>query len=142
MILTVRYNAMQLRRQLYVAAVANKNPSKEVSQDTLRSLITESLKEDAGAKEAHMALCLLGGRGPEHSVSASLLWHYQSHWSKQEGLLCYRTLLYVPAENGKRREILQQHHDDPIAVYFGAHCSLKLIARKYYSPSMLRNVMA
>ncbi len=47
----------------------------------------EGLKEDDCAREARAAVGLLGGGGPEHSVSALLLRHYQSHWSKQEGLL-------------------------------------------------------
>jgi hypothetical protein len=64
---------MKLCRQLYSAAVADEDPYQEVPQDTLRSLIAEGLKEDARTKEARMALGLLGGGGPEHSVSASLL---------------------------------------------------------------------
>ncbi len=98
--------------------------------DTLRSLIAEGLKENARAKEARVALGLLSGGGPEHSILASLLCHYWSHWSEQEVLLYYRTLLYVPMEGCAMREGLQQHYDDPITGHFGARRTLELVARK------------
>jgi hypothetical protein len=142
MILTARCNTTQLRRQLYAAAVADEDPYQEVPLERLRSLIAEGLKEDARAKEARAVLGLLSGGGPEHSVSALLLRHYQSHWSEQEGLLNYRTLLYVPAEGGARREVLRQHHDDLITGHFGTRRTLELVARKYYWPGMLRDVKA
>jgi hypothetical protein len=47
----------------------------------------EGLKEDTRTKEAHAALGLLGGGGAEHSVLASMLRHYQLHWSEHEELL-------------------------------------------------------
>jgi hypothetical protein len=89
-----------------------------------------------------MALGLLGGGGQEQSIVASLLWHYQLHWSRQEGLLYHRTLLYVPAEGCARREVLRRHHNNPIASHFGTHRTLKLVARKYYWLGMLHNVKA
>jgi hypothetical protein len=112
MILTARCSTTQLRRQLYAAAVANEDPYQEVPPDTLRSLIAEDLKTDIRATEARAAIGLLSGESPERSVSALLLRHYQSHWSEQEGLQYYRTLLYMPAEGGVRREVLRWHHDD------------------------------
>ncbi len=110
--------------------------------DTLRSLIAEGLKTDSRAREARAALGLLDGGGLGQGFTASLLRHYQSHWSEQEGLLYYRTLLYVPADGGARREVLRRHHDDPIAGHFGARRTLDLVARKYYWPGMLRDVKA
>jgi hypothetical protein len=40
------------------------------------------------------------------------------------------------------REALRQHHDNPIAGHFGTRCTLKLVARKYNWPGMLRDVKA
>ncbi len=40
----------------------------------LKSLIAKGQKEDAHTKEARAVLGLNSGCGPEHSVSASLLW--------------------------------------------------------------------
>jgi hypothetical protein len=108
-ILIARYSATQLRRQLYAAAVADEDPYQEVLPDTLRSLIAEGLKTDIRAMEAHTALGLLGREGPKQSILALLLRHYQSHWSEQEGLLYYRTLLYVPTEGGVRREVAREY---------------------------------
>ncbi len=108
------------------------DPYQEVLPDILRSLIAQGLKEDARAKEAHAAQGLLGIRGPEHIFLASLLQHYQSHWSEQEWLLNYRTLLYVPAKGGARQEVQRWHHDNPIAGHFGARRTLELVTRKYY----------
>ncbi len=85
---------------------------------------------------------MLSGGGPEHSVLASLLRFYLSHWSEQKALLYYRTLLYVPKEGGARREVLRWHYDDRITGHFGTRRTLVLVARKYNWPSMLRNVKA
>ncbi len=93
---------MQLRRELYAAAVADVDLYQEVPPVTLRSLITENLKKNAHSVEARAALGLLDGGSQEESDSASSLHHYQLHWSEQEKLLYYKTLLYVPAEEGTR----------------------------------------
>jgi hypothetical protein len=50
--------------------------------------------------------------------------------------------LYVPAAGGARTEVLQRHHDDPIAGHFGSKSTLELVARKYYWPGMARKVKA
>ncbi len=111
---------MQQRQQLYTAAVTDKDAYQVVPSDTLRSLIKEGLEEDVRAKKARADLGLPGEGGPEHSVLASLLQHYQSRWSKREGLLYYIFLLQVPAEGGVRQEVLQRHHDNPITGQFCA----------------------
>jgi hypothetical protein len=38
--------------------------------------------------------------------------------------------------------VLRRHYDDLIAGHFGARRTLKLVTRKYYWPSLLRNVKA
>ncbi len=53
--------------------------------DTLRSLIAQSLKTDICAMEMRTALGLLGGKGLELRISASLLRHYQLYWSERTG---------------------------------------------------------
>jgi hypothetical protein len=48
----------------------------------------------------------------------------------------------VLVEGGARREVLRRHHNDLITGHFGARRTLELVARKYYWPSMLRDIKA
>jgi hypothetical protein len=102
----------------------------------------DSPKEVTHAKKARTALGLRGRGGPERSVLVSLLRYYQLHSSEQKGLLYYKTLLNVPIEGGMRREVLRRYQNNPITGHFSACCTLKLVARKFYWLSMLRNVKA
>ncbi len=143
MILTVRCNATFRLRQLYAAAVQEDQIFKDVPPDTLADLILEGQAEDHTAKEACTALGLPGGYlAEEHSISATLLRQYQSHWQQHDGLIYYRMQLYVRAAGGACTEVLRRHHDDPIAAHFGAKRTLELVARKYYWPGMARKVKA
>ncbi len=64
-ILSAHCNITQLHRQLYAAAVADEDPYQVVPPDKLRNLIAEGMKEDTCTEEAHAALGLLSGGGPE-----------------------------------------------------------------------------
>jgi hypothetical protein len=129
--------------QLYAATVQEDQIFKDLLPDTLADLILEGQAEDHTAKEARTALGLPGGYcAEEHSVLATLLCQYQSHWQQHNGLLYYRMQLYVPAAGGARTEVLRRHHDDPIAGHFGVKRTLKLDARKHYWPGMVRKVKA
>jgi hypothetical protein len=56
------------------------------------------------------------------------------NWTWSEGLLLYRSLIYVPPS--LRLELLIQHHDDTLAGHFGQAKTLELMSRNYYFPGM------
>ncbi len=53
-------------------------------------------------------------------------------------MLHHQGLPYVPEI--VRTELISRHHDDPLAGYFGIDKTRELIARKYYWPTLLRDV--
>jgi hypothetical protein len=57
-----------------------------------------------------------------------------------QGILRHKGRLYVPPEPSVRAEILQIHHDDPLAGHFGRAKTLELIARKYFWLNMESDV--
>ncbi len=142
-ILTARCSATFRLRQLYAAALQEDQIFEDVPPDTLCDLIQEGLAEDHTAKKARTALGLPGGYpADEHSVPATLLRQYQSHWQQHDRLLYYQMQLYVPAAGGACTEVLWRHHDDPIAEHFGSKRTLELVARTYYWPGSARKVKA
>ncbi len=56
------------------------------------------------------------------------------------GVLYYQSLPFVPEI--VRTELISRHHDDPLAGHFGINKTRELIARKYYWPTLHRNVEA
>ena len=61
-------------------------------------------------------------------------------WEDIEGVLQYRGLPYIPEII--RSELISRHHDDPLAGHFGIDKTRELIARKYYWPTLRRDVEA
>ena len=59
-------------------------------------------------------------------------------WEDVEGVLQYRGLPYVPEMI--RLEVISRHHDDPLAGHFGIDKTRELIRRKYYWPSLRKDV--
>ena len=59
-------------------------------------------------------------------------------WEDLEGVLQYQGLPYVPEII--RSEVISGHHNDPLAGHFGIDKTRKLIGRKYYWPSLRRDV--
>ncbi len=55
-----------------------------------------------------------------------------------DGVLCHQGLPYVPEV--VRTELISRHHDDPLAGHFGINKTRELIARKYYWPTLRRDV--
>jgi transposase InsO family protein len=56
------------------------------------------------------------------------------------GLVRRQGRIYVPEKGGGRLEILQRHHDDPLAGHFGHNRTLELIRRKYDWPKLPKDV--
>ena len=59
-------------------------------------------------------------------------------WEDVEGVLQYQGLPYVPEII--RSEIISRHHNDPLAEHFGIDKIRELVGRKYYWPSLRRDV--
>lgn len=59
-------------------------------------------------------------------------------WSDSDHCLFYEDKAYIPAS--LRGEILEMNHDDPLAGHFGKDKSIELISRKYYWPSMKKDI--
>ena len=59
-------------------------------------------------------------------------------WEDVEGVLQYQGLLYVPEII--RSEVISRHHDDPLAGHFGIDKTRELVGRKYYWPSLRKDV--
>ncbi len=55
-------------------------------------------------------------------------------------MLHYQGLPYVPKVI--RSELISRHHDDPVVGHFGIEKTRELIARKYYWPTLRRDVEA
>ncbi len=61
-------------------------------------------------------------------------------WEDIKQVLYYQGLLYVP--KAIRSELISRHHNNPLAGYFGIEKTWKLIARKYYWPTLQRDIEA
>ena len=59
-------------------------------------------------------------------------------WEDVEGVLQYQGLPYVLEII--RSEVISRHHDDPLAGHFGIDKTRELVGRKYYWPSLRRDV--
>ncbi len=55
-------------------------------------------------------------------------------------MLHYQGLPYIPKVICS--ELISRHHDDPLAGHFGIEKTRELIARKYYWPTLRRDVKA
>ena len=59
-------------------------------------------------------------------------------WDDIDGVLHHQGLSYVPEII--QTELISRHHDDPLAGNFGIEKTCELIARKYYWPTLRRDV--
>ena len=62
----------------------------------------------------------------------------QQGWDDINGVLHHQDLSYVPEII--RTKLISRYHDDPLAGQFGIEKTRELIARKYYWPTLRRNV--
>jgi hypothetical protein len=61
-------------------------------------------------------------------------------WELREGLLMHQGKIFVPRDETVRNLILESRHDAPAAGHPGQACTLELVARTYYWPSLKRFV--
>ena len=59
-------------------------------------------------------------------------------WQDIDGVLYHQGLPYVPEII--RTELISRHHDDPLAGHFGIEKTRELLSRKYYWPTLRRDV--
>ena len=59
-------------------------------------------------------------------------------YEEVDGVLHHQGLPFVP--EAIRTELISRHHDDPLAGHFGIDKTRELIGRKYYWPSLRRDV--
>jgi len=57
-------------------------------------------------------------------------------WAWQNDLLLHDGLIYVAQNDSLRLQLLQQHHDSPLAGHFGIAKTVELLSRNYYFPGM------
>jgi len=74
-------------------------------------------------------------RGIRHCRQISL-----ADCKRQGDRLLYRDRLYVPDHDPLRLEILRYHHDNPAAGHPGRSKTLELISRRYFWPSIRKDV--
>ena len=55
-------------------------------------------------------------------------------WSWQDDLLLHDNLIYIPDD--LRIELMQMHHDDPLAGHYGVAKTIELLLRNYYFPGI------
>ena len=59
-------------------------------------------------------------------------------YEEVDGVLHHQGLPFVP--EAIRTELISRHHDDPLANYFGVDKTRELVNRKYYWPSLKKDV--
>ena len=57
-------------------------------------------------------------------------------WQLEKGLLYWKGKVYVPSSGNSRRQIMELHHNAITARHQGQACTLQLIKRSYWWPSM------
>src|SRR5437762_7421274 len=95
-------------------------------ESSLRQRILDALSVDPLADEQRRI-----------SATATATVTANSPWSWENGLLLYKNLVYIPQDDAIRLELLQQHHDSPLAGHFGITKTHELLSRNYYFPGML-----
>jgi len=61
-------------------------------------------------------------------------------WQVEEGLVLKERRVYVPKDEKLRMEIIQLHHDTPIAGHGGQWKMVELVTRNYWWPGVIKEV--
>lgn len=61
-------------------------------------------------------------------------------WSQKDGFWYRGQTLYVPGDSATRAELMRIHHDDALAGHFGRDKTEALLRRKYWWPSLAKDV--
>jgi len=61
-------------------------------------------------------------------------------WSEEQGLMLFRSKVYVPKDIKLRLEIIKLHHDTPVAGHPGQWKTLELVTQNYWWPGITMQV--
>ena len=61
-------------------------------------------------------------------------------WKEGEGFMTYKGRVYVPQDSQLRHDIVQAHHDSPVAGHPGRWKTLDLVVRSYWWPGISRYI--
>jgi hypothetical protein len=117
-------NLMLLAPELFqihaLAGIRLKGEERNILREVQRSL-KDNVQEELEPKAAR-ELQKDKGRGTIKSAE----------WSKSDGLLMFRSKIYVPNDRDLRRCIIEQHHDTHIAGHAGRFKTLELVSWNYW----------
>lgn len=111
-------------RAIVNAASGNENAYQAPSEG-LASLMKHLQEQSAELKEL---------RGTDVPAGEALA------WQQDNGLWYYNDKLYVPDDSALRAELMRVHHDDELAGHFGGDKTEALLRRKYWWPTLSRDV--
>src|SRR5438552_8088804 len=94
-------------------------------ESSLRQRILDALSVDPVADEQHRISATT-------TATATAIANSPRSW--ENGLLLHKNLIYIPQDDAIRLELLQQHHDSPLAGHFGIAKTHELLSRNYYFP--------
>jgi hypothetical protein len=61
-------------------------------------------------------------------------------WKVEDGLVSYDGKVYVPKDEGLRKEVVALHHDSPTSGHPGLWKTLELLQRNYWWPGITKFV--
>jgi hypothetical protein len=120
--------APELFRIHVLAGVRLKGDERNILREVRHSL-KDDVQEESVVKVAR-ELRKDKGRGTIKSAE----------WSESDGLLMFRSKIYVPNDRDLRCHIIEQHHDTHIAGHAGRFKTLELISHNYWWPQMSRYI--
>jgi hypothetical protein len=116
--------AQELFRIHVLAGARLEGDERNILREVQRSL-RDDVQEESVVKAAR-ELWKDKGRGTIKSAK----------WSKSNGLLMFRSNIYVPKDRDLRHRIIEQHHDMCITRHAGRFKTLELVSRNYWRPQM------
>jgi len=126
--------AGELKAPLEQAEVAARNVKTGVGDDAgLENKIRDALQEDPDVQEYLRYL-----REPTLLRNEELRDALEPFTLEEDGLLLHDGLVYVPANDTIKLEILRSCHDSRAAGHLGQEKTLELVSRDYYWPQMRR----
>ena len=120
-----------LPRSIAIAAMGVENAYDEPQESALDLLLELQSKDPLALSQRR----LLAEGIPPQNRSGTEFWSIDD-----KNLLRHKNAIYVPNDPALKDEIMKRNHDDPHAGHFGTRRTLELIQRKYFWPSMSREV--
>ena len=122
---TLAYTGLRTMVRAIVNAVANGDDPFGPTTEDLASLIRTLQSQDAELPELRKSSEIAGEKPA---------------WVEDGGLWYYKDALYVPDDSATRAELMRLHHDDELAGHFGRDKTEVLLRRKYWWPTLAKDV--